>query len=168
MKVIGLDLAGKEKNPTGFCVLTEEGGKLSTEAKVFYYDKDILDEIRKEKPDLIAIDAPFTFPGDGYFREGDKLLMERGFRPLSPRFPNVMELVRRARGFLKALPEYKTIEVFTQASARILGMEWSRKESKDKFDALAAAITGRYFMQGKYEALGKEKIIIPKLEKQEG
>lgn len=163
MKIIGLDLAGKEKNPTGFCVLIEECGKVKTETKVFYYDKDILDEIKKENPDLIAVDAPFTFPGEGYFREGDKLLMERGFKPLSPRFPNMMELVRRARRFLKVLSGYDIIEVFPQASAKILGMEWNKKESKDKFDALAAAMTGMYYLKGKYEALGKEKIIIPKL-----
>ncbi len=164
MKAIGIDLAGKEKNPTGFCVLTEEGGKVKTDAKVFYYDRDILDEIRKERPDVVAVDAPFTFPGEGYFREGDQLLIGMGFKPLSPRFPNMADLVRRARGLIKALPECKIIEVFPQASARILGIEWNKKESKDKFDAMVAGMTGLHFLQGRYEALGKERIIIPRLD----
>ena len=37
MKVVGIDLAGKPKNPTGFCVLTDN----FTETKLVYSDEDI-------------------------------------------------------------------------------------------------------------------------------
>lgn len=173
MKVIGLDLAGKEKNPTGFCslVLKESEGEGefkigNKESKVLYYDKDILKEIKKQKPELVAIDAPFTFPGEGYFREGDKLLKERGFKPLSPRFPHMQKLVRRARKYLKQLEklEIETIEVFPQATKEILRMKRKEGTNEHKFDAKACALTGKYYLEGKFEALGKEEIIIPKVE----
>lgn len=159
MKVVGIDLAGKEKNPTGFCLLTEN----RTETKIFYYDKDILDEIERIKPNLIAIDAPFTFASDGYFRDCDKLLREMGFKPLSPNFPNMKPLVLRARKLIKALKGYRVIEVFPQASKQIIGLSMERYANEHKFDALVCAITGKYYLEGKYMELGKERVIIPKL-----
>jgi predicted nuclease with RNAse H fold len=162
-KIIGIDLAGKETNPTGFCVLTEDASGIKTDVKVFYYDKDIIEGVKKENPDLIAIDAPFGFPEEGYFRESDKLLMEMGFKPLSPKFPNMGILVNRARNLIRSLEGYIIIEVFPQATKKILGIEKERGVSKDKFDAMLCALTGKYYLEGKYEAVGPEKIIIPKL-----
>jgi hypothetical protein len=158
MRVVGIDLAGKEKNPTGFCILTEKGA----ETMVFYYDRDIVEETEKANPDVVAIDAPFTFAPDSYFREGERLLMEMGFRPLSPNFPNMKPLVIRARRLLKLLGRYKVIEVFPQASQKILGLAREKGASKDRFDALVCALTGKYYLEGKYIELGKEKIVIPK------
>jgi len=161
MKAIGIDLAGKEANPTGFCVLEEDGNTQAT--SIFYYDRDIIAEIRKENPDVVAIDAPFTFPGEGPFREGDSLLAERGFRPLSPNFPHMQELVRRVRSLMHSLPGVRMIEVFSQASSKALGKSWDGKGSKDAFDAWLAALTGMRYLQGRYEELGrKEKIVVPK------
>lgn len=56
--VLGVDLAGVPHRPTGMCVLR------SLKAKTFlaYSDSDILECVEKEKPDLIAIDAPLNLP----------------------------------------------------------------------------------------------------------
>jgi len=159
MKVVGIDLAGLEKNPTGFCVLTEEG----SEVKVLYTDRQILDMIEIIRPDLIAIDAPFSFPATGYFREGDIMLREAGFRPLSPMFPGMRPLVNRAINLVEVLRErnYKVIEVFPQASEKILGLLKKEDSNPHEYDSLLCAVTGKYFLEGRFRALGKEEIIIP-------
>lgn len=56
--ILGVDLAGVPHRPTGMCVLR------SLKAKTFlvYSDSDILECVEKEKPDLIAIDAPLNLP----------------------------------------------------------------------------------------------------------
>jgi predicted RNase H-like nuclease len=50
MKIIGIDLAGKDKNPTGFCILTD--GK--TEVKLLNTNEEILKEVNKIEPDVVS------------------------------------------------------------------------------------------------------------------
>jgi predicted nuclease with RNAse H fold len=56
--VLGIDLAGVPHRPTGMCVLRGLRAKTS----LAYFDTDILECAEKEKPDLIAIDAPLNLP----------------------------------------------------------------------------------------------------------
>jgi uncharacterized protein len=56
--VLGVDLAGVPHRPTGICLL--DGGRGHT--LLLYKDGEILDFARKNKPDLIAIDAPLNLP----------------------------------------------------------------------------------------------------------
>lgn len=55
--ILGIDLAGKENNPTGLCLLESAKAKL----KIVYPDEEILEEIKQNSPELIAIDAPLSF-----------------------------------------------------------------------------------------------------------
>ena len=86
MKILGIDLAGSEKRKTGICILNE-----NLEAICFYVfkDKEILDLVKKEKPDLISIDAPLSLPKGRkslkrkskiHFRECDKELWKFGIK----------------------------------------------------------------------------------------
>jgi predicted RNase H-like nuclease (RuvC/YqgF family) len=59
MKILGIDLAGSEKRKTGICILNE---KLIAHSFFVFSDQEILNLIEKEKPDLIAIDAPLYLP----------------------------------------------------------------------------------------------------------
>jgi predicted nuclease with RNAse H fold len=81
-KVAGIDLAGVPHRPSGGCLL--EGMKAET--TLLYSDEEILDWVRKEKPDLIAIDAPLTLPpgrksiderNDSHYRPCDRELRRR-------------------------------------------------------------------------------------------
>ncbi|MFQ6055669.1 MAG: hypothetical protein ACE5J3_06785, partial [Methanosarcinales archaeon] len=119
--------------------------------------------IEKIKPDLIAIDAPFSFPKTGYFREGDSLLRKEGFHPLSPKFPGMQPLVKRAIKIVKILREknYKVIEVFPRASEKILGLDKEKKANKHEYDALLCALTGKHYLQGKFRSFGREGIVVP-------
>jgi hypothetical protein len=72
--IAGLDLAGVPRRPSGWCTLK----KLEAETALLYSDDEILNSVRKENPDLVAIDAPLTLP------PGRKSISERSgfhFRP---------------------------------------------------------------------------------------
>ena len=56
-KVVGIDLAGSEKRPTGICLLEERQAEVS----VLYKDEEILQAIGQEVI-AIAIDAPLSLP----------------------------------------------------------------------------------------------------------
>lgn len=81
-KVAGLDLAGVAHRPSGWCLLD----RLKAETALLYADGEILDRVRKVKPDLIAVDAPLTLPpgrksieerNDSHFRPCDLELRRR-------------------------------------------------------------------------------------------
>lgn len=158
MKVVGIDLAGKFENPTGFCSMTENG----TETKLLFSDEEIIDEVEMIKPDCIAVDAPFWLPKKGAWRTGEEKLLKRGFQPLSSLLPNMRLLVLRASRFVKVLREkgYRVIEVFSGASESILGLSKEPRKNKDEYDALLCALTAKSYLEGDYEDL--DGIIIPK------
>ncbi len=166
MRIVGIDLAGLETNETGFCVLDSEEGKDKVRVKRLLTDREILNEIEEvneeKKIDVIAIDAPFDWPKEGYFRKCDLLLKARGFSPLSPVFPGMKPLTRRGKMLSTILRNrgFRVIEVFAKASEKIFGLEKKRAVNKDEYDALICALTGKAYLQGKYEDL--EGIIIPK------
>lgn len=159
MKVVGLDLAGKEENDTGFCTLEDS----NAETETLHSDKQILREVKEVGPDLIAVDAPFNFPEEGMYRESDLELKKRGYKPLSPNFPGMKILVKRAKGLLAKLEnlklEIEIIEVFPQASKKILQVKPADGANEDEFDSLLCAITGRKYLEGEYEDL--KGVVIP-------
>ncbi|MEN6336165.1 MAG: DUF429 domain-containing protein, partial [Phycisphaerales bacterium] len=83
--VVGVDLAGSPRRPTGVCILRG----LKARTHVAFADDQILDLIDQAKPDLVPIDAPLSLPGTrttihdrsgGHFRECDIELRKRGIR----------------------------------------------------------------------------------------
>jgi len=158
MKVAGIDLAGKSENPTGFCLLTDEG----SQTKLLFTDTEILKEVEEVKPDCIAIDAPFWLPMSGAWRPSDEKLLKRGFQPISPLFPTMRILVLRASHLVKVLKErkYRVIEVFSNASEKVLGLSKESRKNKDEYDALLCALTAKAYLERNYEDL--DGIIIPK------
>jgi uncharacterized protein len=158
MKVVGLDLAGKTENPSGFCFMSDEGSQI----KLLFTDDDILREIDGAKPDCIAIDAPLWMPPSGAWRPSDEKLMKRGFQPISPLFPTMRILVVRAMNLVKILRTkgYNVIEAFSGASESILGLSKEPRKNKDEYEALLCALTAKAYLEGKYEDL--DGIILPK------
>lgn len=162
-KIVGLDLAGVDKNPTGYCLLEiNEIEERVSKILLLFKNEQIIEEIEKEKPDLICIDAPLSFPSKGYFRSSDLILISLGFRPLSPILPGMRALVERAIKLKNVLENngYRVIEVFPRATERILNLKKERKVNKDKYDAFLCALTGKYYLQNKFEILDNE-IVIP-------
>ncbi|NIM59729.1 MAG: DUF429 domain-containing protein [Candidatus Aminicenantes bacterium] len=117
--IAGVDLAGVPHRPTGICIL--KGLKATT--SILYSDDDILSCVKKEKPDLVAVDAPLTLPPGrssidertGYhFRPCDEELRRRKI----PFFPITLGPMRgltkrgiRLRGMLEK-DGFRVVEVY--------------------------------------------------------
>jgi predicted nuclease with RNAse H fold len=171
VKAAGIDLAGSPKNPTGYCILSETNGKKTVETSILHSDEEIIKKLGDDKPSLVAIDAPLTF--DGRDRECDRLLKNYGALP--PTLPGMSVLARRGTELSRRLStSFKVIEVYSTASAKILGVYHkdefafqkkvmsldldgdvnSRFLSRDELDAVVAAITAYLHLDGQTNAVG--------------
>ena len=80
VKVMGIDLAGLEKNITGICVLV-----LNHEPILYsvHRDEEIIRKVEEEKPAVVAIDAPLSFYGEPSFQglrpRNEKILFNSAF-----------------------------------------------------------------------------------------
>jgi predicted nuclease with RNAse H fold len=158
MKVIGVDLAAKEDNPTGIAIIGREES-----AKLVYTDKEILDIVELEKPEVVAIDAPLHHHVKSW-RSAERALMKKGFHPLPLTIRSMKELTDRAIALKKKI-SCKVIEVFPSATRAILVPTMPKHLNKDEQDALLAARTAKMYLENKTESLGANRsgrIIIPK------
>jgi len=191
MLVVGLDLAGVETRPSGFCVL--DG--LKVETCVFYADKEIIQKIEELKPEVIAIDAPLSLPPgrksieektDIHLRECDKELLKRRIKFFPITLGPMRKLTERGIKLKKILKNkgFRVIEVYPGGAQDILkisrkqqglnelrkGLEKLKIESltskmnDHELDAVTCAIVGKLFLEGKSETYGdsKDGIVMPK------
>ncbi len=171
MRVAGIDLAAKEDNITGLCII--EGKRIITDSKKS--DENILSFIFSNNPDLVAIDAPLTLSTTRY---AEKYLKRYG--AMSLRIPWIRRLAIRGMRIAENIKEHKikVIEVFPTATAKIL--EFYQKPKKDmveyfknqgftfendvknehEVDALIAAYTALLYLENKTESI--DGVIIPK------
>ncbi|MCS7124177.1 MAG: DUF429 domain-containing protein [Candidatus Bathyarchaeota archaeon] len=181
--IIGIDLAGKETNPTGFAVLKHK--KIETSS--VYTDEEILDEILRTKPVIVAIDAPLKPPKKGALRRADRELIKKGYRVFPPGLSAMKTLTIRATKLNKLITEkgLKTIEVHPTSTRKALNMpvkDWKtiqvifkdlglkgtlekRRLTPHEIDAVTAALTAHLHTQGLTETVGDDDegfIIIPK------
>lgn len=181
--IIGIDLAGKPKNPTGWALLL---GKL-VKTGVIYTDKEILGLIVKNSPALIAIDAPFSLPKTSLLRKADKEMIKRGYRVFPPNLPSMRTLALRAMKLNKLLAKsgYKTIEVHPTSTRKALNLPSkdlkaiqealksmglkgdieARPLTVHEVDAVTAALTGYLYVKNKTESIGDVEegyITVPK------
>ncbi len=162
--ICGIDLAGKESHPTGVCILNDTAVFYTV-----YKDTEIVTLINESTPSVVAIDAPLSFNGE-HFRDCDRELRKH-YRILPLTFKGMQALTQRGM-YLKSMIRYPVIEVYPHASKDILGITCAEDlhaygikplpTTIHELDAAAAALTGKYFLQGKYKAYGKkDKIIVP-------
>lgn len=181
--LIGLDLAGKSKNPSGIVIL--EGRNLT--AKTVYTDNEILQIIENNKPDLIAVDAPLSFPLQGFLRKADRDMIKHGYRVLPPKLTFMNELTSRAVKLNKLIEEkqYRTIEVHPTSSRKALQMalkDWktiqetlkaiglqgelvTRRLITHELDAATAALTAALHTTNQTDVFGSKEegyIVVPK------
>jgi uncharacterized protein len=184
MKIIGIDLAGKEENPSGICVLNGKNIQLST----LHDDDEILKEIKRPDPTLIAIDAPLSLPQGrcclekdcecavgGHFRQAERDIRPYG-RVLPLTFRGMKKLTFRGIALAALLrKEFQVIETHPRTSQKMLGFK-DRSDlgrffklppaaNEHELDACLAALTGYLYLQDCYLELGEPRegtIIIPK------
>lgn len=191
MAIVGLDLAGVESRPTGFCKLT--GRKAET--ALVYADKEIIERTLKNNPEVIAIDAPLCLPPGRktleertteHLRECDRALLKKGIKLFPITLGPMRKLTERGirlRGILEA-ENLKMIEVYPGGAQDVFGIPRKQKGleklkagleelgieglnalmSDHELDAVTCAFVGRLFLEGKavsYGVLGQE-IVMPR------
>jgi len=191
MSIIGLDLAGVETRPTGFCILE----KMKVKTKLLYSNEEIIKEIQKIKPRVIAIDAPLSLPPGRksieertniHLRECDKELLRRRIKFFPITLGPMRKLTERGIKLKKILENrgFKVIEVYPGGAQDILniprkqqgleklriGLEklkikgLTKRMSDHELDAITCAFVGRLFLEKKSETLGdpEEGIVMPR------
>ena len=183
MKILGLDLAGSENRKTGVALLDEN---LIVKCFSIFKDKEILDLVEKEKPDLICIDAPLSLPkgrkdinqkSEIHFRACDLELLKRKIKFFPITLGPMRKLTERGLKLKKILEKkYKLIEVYPGATQDILHIKRKSKGSEElkrglenlgikilskeiddhQLDAVSAAFTGFLYKKRKTISLGKK------------
>ena len=180
--IIGIDLAGVEKNPTGWA--SWKNKTIST--RHLYKNQEIFEHSTKLEPTLIAIDAPLSLPKKGATRKADKEMHRRGYPVFPPRFPAMEKLTLRAMKITQQIKSEKlhVIEVHptsTRKALKIPTKDWEKIQNiflhmglkgdletrvltSHEIDAVTAALTGHLYLQGKIDLIGDEEegyIVVP-------
>jgi predicted nuclease with RNAse H fold len=191
MSIVGLDLAGVETRPTGYCVLAG----MDAETSLIFTDKEILAKIRKILPKVVAIDAPLTLPpGRTSLEERNKVHLRACDRELLKRhikfFPLTLGPMRKLteRGMrLKRILEaenFLIMEAYPGGAQDVLGIPRKQKGleklkvgldnlglkglsnlmSDHELDAVTCAYVGKLFLEGNAVVYGSpdDGIIMPK------
>jgi predicted nuclease with RNAse H fold len=194
MSIVGLDLAGVESRPTGFCVLKG----MRAETSLVYDDEELLKRIRENKPRVVAIDAPLSLPAGResieqrtkvHLRECDKELLRRGIKFFPVTLGPMRKLTSRGMNVRRILEKrhFRVIEVYPGGAQDVLriprkqqgvdrlraGLEHLGIKGLDEgisdheLDAATCALVGKLFLEGKSVTYGtlEQAIIMPKSEK---
>lgn len=187
--VVGIDLAGSPRRPTGLCLLRG----LRAETLVAFSDEQILDFVRQARPDLVPIDAPLSLPkgrrtihdrSGEHLRDCDRELLRRGIRFFPITLGPMRMLTERGLALKKKLRAmgYRAVECYPGAAQdvwglprqhrdrqgllsglRKLGVRGLRKTAtSDELDAATAALVGRWYLFGEGAMFGgRNGILIP-------
>jgi len=173
-KVMGLDLAGKPRNPSGVALL----GRRLLRTMLLHEDREVEELCLGEGVKLVAVDAPLSLPARG-FRPSDRALLRMGFRVFPPAFSGMRSLTLRGISLSRRLrgKGVRVIEVHPRTSGRILfgtpsREEWARVLARmgwrvrggtgdHELDACVSALTGFLHLKGKTLKVGKDGIVIP-------
>ena len=181
--VVGVDLAGSPRRPTGLCVLRG----LQARTRVAFPDEEILSTIDQTQPDLVPIDAPLSLPAGratiddrsgAHFRECDLELRRRGIRFFPITLGPMRMLTERGLALRAKIEElgYRVIECYPGGAQDVWGLPRQHRDRQglrrglerlgvkglteamtgDELDAVTAALVGRWFLLGHGEMLGGE------------
>lgn len=180
--VVGIDLAGSPKRPTGVCTLR---GHLASKIADLSSDDDIIKYVNERKPELVAIDAPLSLPpgrrsindrNEKHLRACDEELRKRRIRffpiTLGPMRMLTVRGIRLKRRIEKM--GTKVIEIYPGGAQDIWGIPrkqgglenlrkgleqlgvkgLSKGLTGDELDAVSAAVVGSLFLHGKADVYG--------------
>jgi len=190
MSIVGLDLAGVETRPTGFCVLKG----LMAETLLVYTNEEIVRKVEENKPKIVAIDAPLSLPAGRksieqrtkvHLRECDKELLKKGIKFFPVTLGPMRKLTNRGITLRRILESkrFKVIEVYPGGAQDILkiprkqqglrrlrhGLEESGikglndRMNDHELDAVTCALVGKLFLEGKTITYGtrEQAIVMP-------
>jgi predicted nuclease with RNAse H fold len=190
MSTIGLDLAGVESRPTGFCILIG----MNAETSIIYTDEEVLKRIQESKPSMVAIDAPLSLPAGResieqktkvHLRECDKELLRRGIRFFPITLGPMRKLTNRGINLRRTLEDknFRVIEVYPGGAQDVLGIPRKQRGLEElragletagvrgltsqmgdhELDAVTCALVGKLFLEGKSITYGtpEQAIVMP-------
>ncbi|MGD0495435.1 MAG: DUF429 domain-containing protein [Candidatus Bathyarchaeia archaeon] len=190
MSIVGLDLAGVETRPTGFCILEN----MNAMTFVVYKDEEMIKKIQETKPKIVAVDAPLSLPAGRksidertgtHLRECDKELLRRRIRFFPVTLGPMRKLTSRGIELRKILESehFKVIEVYPGGAQDVLGIPRKQEGldklrgglkklqikgianamSADELDAITCAYVGKLYLEGKTLTYGSDDqtIIMP-------
>lgn len=181
MKVVGIDLAGVKTKPTGFCVLDKN---LNTKTKILFTDEEIVKEVEKIKPKVVAVDAPLALPKGRksleekskiHLRECDRELLKMSIKFFPITLGPMRKLTERGIKLRKILEkrDFEVVETYPGAAQDILKIPRKQKGTEklrralskfvkiekkkitdDELDAITCALVGKMYLEGNYLAIG--------------
>ncbi|PUA32934.1 MAG: hypothetical protein B9J98_03345 [Candidatus Terraquivivens tikiterensis] len=185
LKVVGIDLAGSENRPTGFCVMTED---LFAKTCIVYKDHEILDLVKSTMPRVVAVDAPLSLPRgrtslevrEPYHLRGcDRELLRLGIKFFPITLGPMRRLTERGMRLKPSIEQLgvKVIEVYPGGAQDVLRIPRKRAGldkllrglrrlgikglkhgmSGDELDAVTCALVGYLYLRGSYVILGDEE-----------
>lgn len=187
--IVGIDLAGSPRRPTGVCVLRG----MRAQAHLAYDDEEILRSVEQASPDLIPIDAPLSLPAGRttihdrsgeHLRACDRELLRRRIRFFPITLGPMRMLTERGMALRARLEAagFRVVECYPGAAQDLWGIPRQRRSragllgglkglgvrgltaamTGDELDAVTAALVGRWFLSGRGEMLGGEEgILVP-------
>lgn len=143
MSIIGLDLAGVETRPTGYCTLLD----MKVETSLIYTDAEILLKISQIRPRVVAIDAPLSLPpgrksleerNGNHLRECDRELLKKGIKFFPVTLGPMRKLTERGIRLKKILNKenFITLEAYPGGAQDVLGIPRKQKGLEKLKDGL--------------------------------
>lgn len=133
-RVVGLDLTGSEKRPSGYCLLQGR----QAETRVLSTDAEIIDNVVNARPDLVSIDSPLCLPvgrtrvtdddparqSAGIMRISERILKRRGINVYPCLLPSMQRLTERGIRLATELRSrgIAVIECYPGAAQDIMGI----------------------------------------------
>jgi predicted nuclease with RNAse H fold len=185
--VVGIDLAGSPKRPTGICILRN----LEAQTYIAFSDDEIVHWVQDAGPDLVPIDAPLSLPpgrktihdrSGEHFRDCDRELRRRGIRFFPITLGPMRMLTERGMALMSRIEDlgFRVVECYPGAAQDVWGLPRQHKDSEgllaglqdlgvkglrgaltgDELDAVTAALVGRQLLLGRGEVLGGENGIV--------
>jgi uncharacterized protein len=191
MSIVGLDLAGVETRPTGFCIL--QG--MTVETCDLFSDYDIIEKTLQVQPLVILIDAPLSLPPGrksleertgNHLRDSDRALLKMGIKIFPVTLGPMRKLTQRGINMRETFETlgYNVLEAYPGGAQDVLGiprksrgieklymglvalgLEGLKQDSSDhELDAATIAYVGKLFLAGQTVMYGDPKlgIVMPK------
>lgn len=191
MSIVGLDLAGVETRPTGFCILTN----MKAQTCDLFTDKEIIQKTIDAHPHVIAIDAPLSLPPGRksieertsiHLRDSDRALLKMGIKLFPITLGPMRKLTVRGIALRETFEHigFTVLEAYPggaqdvwgiprkqqglekmRAGLEKIGIEGLNADLSDhELDAATIAYVGKLFLEGKTVVYGDSKlgIVMPK------
>ena len=187
--ILGIDLAGSPKRPTGVCILR----RMLAETFTVLSDEEILAIAGDVSPVLCPIDAPLSLPpgrksledrNGEHLRPCDRELQKMGVRFFPITIGPMRMLTHRGLALMKKLAQLgvESVETYPGGAQDVwgiprkqhdleglrkglqdLGVEGVRADANDhELDAISCALAGKQFLEGKGMMLGGgDGILLP-------